>query len=560
MKNNIEDLYIEDEYKNDLKNAYHAYLSALENVFDLKIIDSICDVGTRVGNLLYFAKKKYPKIEITGYDYFEWAKQYAHPTVSEYIKILDLSKPLKNFKTFNLVNCTEVGEHIPKEFEGVFIDNICKLSNDILILSWSNEVLDQHLNPQKKSYIIKKIINKGFQEWNEKSSDLGFFLKEKIQHDAFPWWCKSIMVFKKKKFLESHSKWFVQGCANNNSIKGLKFKYYGVSLQKQLMNLRDKIYLNVSNKKPLSIMRLGDGDAYFMHAFPIGSAKPGNRATKFEYYERNNLKDFRKGIYTADIVTTEINYFTNGSLYVSLLLEILYKIFPNFHKSKFQKNWKYNRLFFCVFKFSSKVFSFYLARLIFSPIFYILKKKLNVDYNFPIFANYPKLNTETVYALVANRLIFKMFPENEILLVGQEEKINAIKKLLNHKQYRNYLGISSFSGFVGIPKIGAADHEEQILQDIKKAVTLYNPKIILIGAGSSKLYLIPRIRFFSEAVVIDIGAGIDALAGVISQHRPYFANWINFKSNNIDYASMDIMDLKNPERDSGKYKKVLLDN
>jgi len=560
MKNNIEDLYIENEYKNALKNPYNAYLSALESLFDLKIIDSICDVGTGVGNLLYFAKKKYPKIEITGYEYFEWSKQYAHPTVSEYIKILDLSKPLKNFKTFNLVNCTEVGEHIPKEFEGVFIDNLCKLSNDILILSWSKELLNQHLNPQKKSYIIKEIIKKGFQEWNEKSSDLGFFLKEKIQHEAFPWWHKSIMVFKKKKFLESHSKWFVQGCANNNSIRGLKFKYCGVSLQKQLMNLRDKIYLNVLNKNPLSIMRLGDGDAYFMHAFPIGSAKPGNRATKFEYSEKNNLKDFRRGIYRADLVTTEINYFTNGSLYVSLLLEILYKIFPNFHKSKFQKNWKFNKFFFYIFKFSSEVFSFYLARLIFSPIFYILKKRLNVDDNFPIFAKYPKLNTESVYALVANRLIFRMFPENEILLVGQEEKINAIKKLLNHKQYRNYLGISSFSGFVGIPKIGAADHEEQILQDIKKAVTLYNPKIILIGAGSSKLYLIPRIRFFSDAVVIDIGAGIDALAGVISQDRPYFADWINFKSNNIDYSSMDIMDLKNPERESVKYKKFLLDN
>ena len=69
MKSEIKNLYIEDEYKNDLKNPYHAYLSALEDVFDLKIIDSFCDVGTRVGNLLYFAKKKYPKIEITGYIY-----------------------------------------------------------------------------------------------------------------------------------------------------------------------------------------------------------------------------------------------------------------------------------------------------------------------------------------------------------------------------------------------------------------------------------------------------------------------------------------------------------
>jgi 2-polyprenyl-3-methyl-5-hydroxy-6-metoxy-1,4-benzoquinol methylase len=560
MKNNIKDLYIEDEYKNDLKNPYHAYLSALEDVFDLKIIDSICDVGTGTGNLLYFAKKKYTKIEIAGYEYFEWSKQYAHQTVSEYIKISDLSESLKNYKTFNLVNCSDVGEHIKKESEDVFIDNLCKLSNDILIVSWSNEVNDQHLNPQKKSYIIKKIIKKGFQEWTEKTSDLRFSLKNKIKHEAFPWLSKSIMVFKKKKFLESHSKWFVQGCANNNSIKGLKFKYCGISLQKQLMNLRDKIYLNVANKKPLSILRLGDGDAYFMHAFPIGSAKPGNRATKFEYSEKNNLKDFRRGIYRADLVTTEINYFTNGSLYVSLLLEIFYKIFPNFHKSKFQKNWKFNRFFFYIFKFSSEVFSFYLARLIFSPIFYVLKKKLNLNGNFPLIAKYQKINAESVYAIVANRLIFRMFPKNEILLVGQEEKINAVKKLLDHKHYRDYLGISSFSGFVGITKIGAADQENQILKDIRKAVDLYNPKIILVGAGSSKLYLIPKIRYFSDAVAIDIGAGIDALAGVISQDRPYFADWINFKSNLIDYAGMDIMDLKNPERDSDKYKRVLLDN
>jgi 2-polyprenyl-3-methyl-5-hydroxy-6-metoxy-1,4-benzoquinol methylase len=560
MKKIIEDLYLENEYKNCLVNPYHGYLSALENTLEVKIIESICDVGTRVGNLLYFIKKKYPKIEIKGYDYFKWSQQYAHQSVSEYIQLFDLSKPLIDFKTFNLVNCTEVGEHLPKESEDIFIDNLCKLSNDILIVSWSNEVSEQHLNPRNKSYIINKISKKGFQEWSDMTHNLKFFLRKNIKHETFPWWHESIMVFKKRKFLESNSKWFIQGCANNNNIKGLKFKYSGVYMQKQLMNLRDKIYLNVSNKKPLSIMRLGDGDAYFMHAFPIGSAKPGNRATKFEYSEKNNLKDFRMGIYRADLVTTEINYFTNGSLYVSLLLEILYKIFPNFHKSKFQKNWKFNRFFFYIFKFSSEVFSFYLARLIFSPIFYVLKKKLNVNDNFPLIAKYQKINSESVYALVANRLIFRMFPENEILLVGQEEKINAIKKLLDHKQYRDYLGISFFSGFVHIPKVGAADNEEQILNDIKKAAALYNPKIILIGAGSSKLYLIPRIRYFSDAVVIDIGAGIDALAGVISQDRPYFADWINFKSNNINYSNMDLMDLKNPERDSGKYKKVLLNN
>ena len=66
----------------------------------------------------------------------------------------------------------------------------------------------------------------------------------------------------------------------------------------------------------------------------------------FIYTGKDNLEEFRKGIYRIDLVTTEINYFTFGSLYVNLLLELFYKIFPNFHKSKFQKNWKFNRFFF----------------------------------------------------------------------------------------------------------------------------------------------------------------------------------------------------------------------
>ena len=385
MEKNIEATYKKEEFKNCSNIQYHSYFTALDEAFELKIADSFCDVGIKVGHLLYFIKKKYPKIDIKGYDYFQWSKEFADKLISEYIDVVDLSKPLKNFKTYNLVNCTEVGEHIPREFEDIFIDNICRLSNDILLLSWSNEKAPQHFNPRERIHIVNKILEKGFQEWPEKLHDLKFFLKEKNIHEIFPWWRDNILVFKKKKFLDSHSKWFIQGCNNNNIIKGLKFSYLGASLYKQLVNLRDKIYLNVANKTSLSIMRLGDGDAYFMHAFPIGSAKPGNRATKFEYFEKDNLKDFRRGIYRVDILTTEINYFTNGSLCVSLLLEFFYKFFPNFHKSEFQKNWKFNRFFFYIFKFSSEVFSLYVARLIFSPIFFFLKKKLNVNKNFPLF-------------------------------------------------------------------------------------------------------------------------------------------------------------------------------
>ena len=151
-----------------------------------------------------------------------------------------------------------------------------------------------------------------------------------------------------------------------------------------------------------------------------------------------------------------------------------------------------------------------------------------------------------------------MFPE-DIFLVGQQQKIDAIKVLAEYEKYRHYLGIHRFCGYVGVPAIGAADDEDTILQTIRDECNRVQPKVILLGIGSSKLYVLPRIQEFSDAVVIDVGAGIDALAGVISQDRPYFADWVNFKSSRVNYASMNMMDAHNPKRDSEKYKKVVLD-
>ena len=46
---------------------------------------------------------------------------------------------------------------------------------------------------------------------------------------------------------------------------------------------------------------------------------------------------------------------------------------------------------------------------------------------------------------------------------------------------------------------------------------------------------------YKKAVYLDIGSGVDALAGIIDKNRPYFKDWKNFKINedsyyeNIDY-------------------------
>lgn len=151
-----------------------------------------------------------------------------------------------------------------------------------------------------------------------------------------------------------------------------------------------------------------------------------------------------------------------------------------------------------------------------------------------------------------------MFP-SEIMIVGGKEKIEAIKILEQYTDYKNYIGISKFCGFVEVPKIGAADNEQLIIDDIINSYNIYKPKIILLGIGSSKLYIMPILKTKINAIIIDIGAGIDALAGVISQDRPYFANWVNYSSKQINYDQMDMMDLNNPARFSKKYRKIYLD-
>ena len=150
-----------------------------------------------------------------------------------------------------------------------------------------------------------------------------------------------------------------------------------------------------------------------------------------------------------------------------------------------------------------------------------------------------------------------MFP-SEIMLVGGDYKIEVIKKLSKFEEYRNYIGIKKFNSYVGVPQIGASDDEETILKNIKLTCLKNNPKIILLGIGSSKLFIIPRIKEFSNAVVIDVGAGIDALAGIISQDRPYFADWTNFLSSQISYEGIDYMDKTNKKRFSKIYRKKIL--
>jgi cyclopropane fatty-acyl-phospholipid synthase-like methyltransferase len=109
-------------------------------------------------------------------------------------KVLDFSLDFDLNKKFDAVLSLEVGEHIPKEYEQIFLNNICKHTDKTLILSWAviGQGGDGHVNCQNNDYIINELTKRGFRIDVYNSN----FLR---QVSLLPWFKNTIMVFRKEK-------------------------------------------------------------------------------------------------------------------------------------------------------------------------------------------------------------------------------------------------------------------------------------------------------------------------------------------------------------------------
>jgi cyclopropane fatty-acyl-phospholipid synthase-like methyltransferase len=117
------------------------------------------------------------------------------PTLTKGLgKVLDLSNPFDLDKKFDCVLSLEVGEHIPKEYEQIFIDNICNHTKNLLILSWAviGQTGDGHVNCQNNDYVVNEMEKRGF-NYDDKNS---LILRDSITNA--PWFRNTIMVFRKK--------------------------------------------------------------------------------------------------------------------------------------------------------------------------------------------------------------------------------------------------------------------------------------------------------------------------------------------------------------------------
>ena len=157
------------------------------------------------------------------------------------------------------------------------------------------------------------------------------------------------------------------------------------------------------------------------------------------------------------------------------------------------------------------------------------------------------------YGLVANKWLLKTFA-GQIGLIGAGLKLNIIKNLMEAPQYQEYLGLEKFEDYISLPQKFACDDldatEEMVASQLMKSTS----KIFLMGMGHVKSGLIHRLSKYRNAVFLDVGASIDALAGIIDVDRPYAGDWTNYQIDDVQlYKGIDFLAYE------GKGKHIVLE-
>jgi hypothetical protein len=150
--------------------------------------------------------------------------------------------------------------------------------------------------------------------------------------------------------------------------------------------------------------------------------------------------------------------------------------------------------------------------------------------------------TEFLYGLIMNKWFFKTF-KGRMGLIGACEKLDIIKELMNHKEYQEYVGLDRFNDYIKIPQRFACDDLSGTINMVKEQLEKANKAtfVYLYGVGHVKSGLIHHLPKIKNAIYLDVGAGIDGLAGLIDTDRPYANNWINYRLKNYNYNSLDLL-------------------
>jgi hypothetical protein len=185
-----------DEIRVD-ERPYIGFAKGLEYLFDSEEIRSVNDVGCSNGLLIKHTQDLY-NVEVRGYEIFNYFKDASPLQVKDKIQIVDLRLPFQS-QLADLTICTEVGEHIDPQHIDTFMNNLSKMTNKFLLMSWSStfpniDAPPQHICSLPKKSFIKLVLSFGF-EISKYNDDLIAEISK--QKNLYPWWLESLTLFKK---------------------------------------------------------------------------------------------------------------------------------------------------------------------------------------------------------------------------------------------------------------------------------------------------------------------------------------------------------------------------
>ena len=157
----------------------------LENEKDIPVIDMGCGLGDY---LVHLQNKGFKTL--LGIEGEKSNKVNFKNIINQDLTVpFDLTKEYKG----NVISL-EVGEHIPKQYQKQYLDNLDRHCNNFLIMSWAikNQPGLGHVNCMDNDEIIPIIENMGYNYLPVHSSDA------RINSDDFtPWFKNTILIFKK---------------------------------------------------------------------------------------------------------------------------------------------------------------------------------------------------------------------------------------------------------------------------------------------------------------------------------------------------------------------------
>ena len=130
--------------------------------------------------------------KLIGYDAYDGAP-YCDVTSEGRVRFLDLTLPQYGLPLYDWVMSLEVAEHIPAEFESVYIDNIVRHAKEGIVLSWARPGQGgyQHINERHFEYVVNLLDGLGFSHDKENS--------EKMRNSAeLAWLRNNVNVYRRK--------------------------------------------------------------------------------------------------------------------------------------------------------------------------------------------------------------------------------------------------------------------------------------------------------------------------------------------------------------------------